>query len=279
MAERKTRGRQRIPIKLIQSKDDLLVSFSKRRNGLYKKASEISTLCAVDVGAVLFSPSDIPYSFFSPDFDAVVHGGGSSGHHLDGARARIRELNWRVDEVVEQQGREEKREKLLNAAVGQAAMGWWEVPVESLDAEQVKEQIEWFRTLKAQVKTRSQELRSGGAILPPPPPPRDGGGLLGGECFFAPPPLCDVGGGYDYSAAGQYSFAPAAVDPNVGGGSGFINGRHYYAPPPSLDLFGGTGIDQVPERYFYAPPLLSGGNNHIFADGDAEAGPSHRNEK
>lgn len=276
MAERKTRGRQRIPIKLIQSKDDLLVSFSKRRNGLYKKASEISTLCDVDVGAVLFSPSDIPYSFFSPDFDAVVLGGGGSAHHLDGARARIRELNRRVDEVVEQQGSEEKREKLLDAAVGAAAMGWWEVPVENLDAEQVKEQIEWFRTLKAQVKTRAQELRNGGAMLLPPPP-QDGGGLLGGECFFAPLPLCDVGGGNDYSAAGQYSFAPAVVDPNVGGGSGFITGRNYFAPP-SLDLFGGIGIGQVPDHYFYAPPLLGGGNNHIFCDGDAEAGPSHRNE-
>ena len=102
MSEKKTRGRQKIPIRLIENKDDLLVSFSKRRVGVYKKASELSTLCGVDVGAIIFSPSGIPHSFFTPDLDSVVHG----RREGNGPQTRIHEINRRLDGVVEQLERE-----------------------------------------------------------------------------------------------------------------------------------------------------------------------------
>ncbi|GLJ26989.1 hypothetical protein SUGI_0528800 [Cryptomeria japonica] len=48
-------GRAKIEIKRIENPSNRQVTFSKRRVGLLKKAQELSVLCSVDVGLVIFS--------------------------------------------------------------------------------------------------------------------------------------------------------------------------------------------------------------------------------
>ncbi|KAL5821788.1 hypothetical protein ACOSQ3_023670 [Xanthoceras sorbifolium] len=50
-------GRVKIPLKKVENKICRHNSFSKRKNGLVKKAYELSTLCDVDVGLIIFSPA------------------------------------------------------------------------------------------------------------------------------------------------------------------------------------------------------------------------------
>ncbi|KAL6572451.1 hypothetical protein OROMI_013409 [Orobanche minor] len=50
-------GRVKLQIKKIENTTNRQVTFSKRRNGLIKKAYELSVLCDVDVALVMFSPS------------------------------------------------------------------------------------------------------------------------------------------------------------------------------------------------------------------------------
>ncbi|WOG90746.1 hypothetical protein DCAR_0309990 [Daucus carota subsp. sativus] len=50
-------GRVKLQIKRIENNTNRQVTYSKRRNGLMKKAFEISVLCEVDVGLLMFSPS------------------------------------------------------------------------------------------------------------------------------------------------------------------------------------------------------------------------------
>ncbi|KAJ0087188.1 hypothetical protein Patl1_08867 [Pistacia atlantica] len=50
-------GRVKLQIKRIENKTNRQVTFSKRRNGLIKKAYELSVLCDVDVALIMFSPS------------------------------------------------------------------------------------------------------------------------------------------------------------------------------------------------------------------------------
>ncbi|KAJ1385447.1 hypothetical protein SESBI_41629 [Sesbania bispinosa] len=50
-------GRVKLQIKKIENITNRQVTFSKRRNGLIKKAYEISVLCDVDVALIMFSPS------------------------------------------------------------------------------------------------------------------------------------------------------------------------------------------------------------------------------
>nr|GMC65223.1 agamous-like MADS-box protein AGL61 [Ipomoea batatas] len=67
-----TRGRQRVPLDRIENEVQRLVTFSKRRTGLFKKASEISTLCGTEIAMVVFSPSGKPFSFGNPDMNRVL---------------------------------------------------------------------------------------------------------------------------------------------------------------------------------------------------------------
>ncbi|XP_019185056.1 PREDICTED: agamous-like MADS-box protein AGL61 [Ipomoea nil] len=68
------KGRQRIPLKRIENDIHRNVSFSKRRLGLFKKASEISTLCGVKISVVVFPPNqEKVYTFGSPSVYAVLN--------------------------------------------------------------------------------------------------------------------------------------------------------------------------------------------------------------
>lgn len=48
-------GRGRVQLKRIENKINRQVTFSKRRNGLFKKAHEISVLCDAEVALIVFS--------------------------------------------------------------------------------------------------------------------------------------------------------------------------------------------------------------------------------
>ncbi|KAL4586793.1 hypothetical protein LXL04_011437 [Taraxacum kok-saghyz] len=48
-------GRRKVEIKRIHDKSSRVVTFSKRRAGLFKKARHISVLCDVDVAVIVFS--------------------------------------------------------------------------------------------------------------------------------------------------------------------------------------------------------------------------------
>ncbi|GAA0146828.1 MADS box transcription factor [Lithospermum erythrorhizon] len=58
-------GRKKLEIKRIESKSSRQVTFTKRRNGLIKKAKELSILCDVDVGLLIYSARGKLYSFSS----------------------------------------------------------------------------------------------------------------------------------------------------------------------------------------------------------------------
>nr|QWX93775.1 MADS-box protein 36 [Cunninghamia lanceolata] len=50
-------GRVKLQIKKIENNTNRQVTFSKRRNGLIKKAYELSVLCDIDIALIMFSPS------------------------------------------------------------------------------------------------------------------------------------------------------------------------------------------------------------------------------
>ncbi|CAN6975322.1 unnamed protein product [Brassica rapa subsp. trilocularis] len=83
MGGKKTRGRQKIDIKKVTKNEDRMITFSKRKNGIYTKLSELSILCGADVGFLIYSGSGKPFTFGSPSFDDVaqrfLHGNHHSG--------------------------------------------------------------------------------------------------------------------------------------------------------------------------------------------------------
>ncbi|XP_019465322.1 PREDICTED: myocyte-specific enhancer factor 2B-like [Lupinus angustifolius] len=57
---------------MIAKDSNLQVTFSKRRTGLFKKASELCTLCDAKVALVVFSPANKAFSFGDPSIDVAV---------------------------------------------------------------------------------------------------------------------------------------------------------------------------------------------------------------
>ncbi|XP_021753229.1 agamous-like MADS-box protein AGL61 [Chenopodium quinoa] len=70
---KKTRGRQKIKMERMEKDSNRQVTFSKRRCGLFKKASELCTLCGVDAAIIVFSPGKKAFSFGHPSVETVAN--------------------------------------------------------------------------------------------------------------------------------------------------------------------------------------------------------------
>lgn len=70
-SSRKGKGRQKVDMMKIENETNLQVTFSKRRAGLFKKASELSTLCGAETAVVVFSPGNKAHSFGHPNVDTI----------------------------------------------------------------------------------------------------------------------------------------------------------------------------------------------------------------
>ncbi|WOL03576.1 agamous-like MADS-box protein AGL62 [Canna indica] len=82
-----------------QNEEAHQVCFSKRHNGLFKKAIELSSLCGVEI-VVIFSPADKVFSFGHPSVEWVVDRFLAGNRHRQPSpteshrEAAVRELNW-----------------------------------------------------------------------------------------------------------------------------------------------------------------------------------------
>ncbi|MBA0851548.1 hypothetical protein Goshw_021896, partial [Gossypium schwendimanii] len=60
-------GRGKIEIKKIENATNRQVTYSKRRNGLFKKAQELTVLCDATVSLIMFSSTGKFHEFLSPN--------------------------------------------------------------------------------------------------------------------------------------------------------------------------------------------------------------------
>ncbi|XP_054796650.1 agamous-like MADS-box protein AGL61 [Prosopis cineraria] len=58
---------------VVEDKKARIVTFSKRRSALFKKASELSAMCGAEVAIITFSPSGKPYAFGSPSVEKIIN--------------------------------------------------------------------------------------------------------------------------------------------------------------------------------------------------------------
>uniref|UniRef100_A0ACD5TFB4 Uncharacterized protein n=1 Tax=Avena sativa TaxID=4498 RepID=A0ACD5TFB4_AVESA len=68
----KSTGRKKIEIKPLESNKDRQVCFSKRRNGLFNKATELAVMCGVKVAVVAFSPGGKGFTYGHPSLESVL---------------------------------------------------------------------------------------------------------------------------------------------------------------------------------------------------------------
>ncbi|RCV05359.1 hypothetical protein SETIT_1G077600v2 [Setaria italica] len=127
---KKTLGRQKIEIKRIKCASATHVCFSKRRNGLYKKATELCVLTGASLAIVVFSPADKPYSLGYPSVHAVLEGYLDPASYVPPTAAEAAALaaaareyeceRERLDKALEA----EKRRRIALDAAARAAGVW-----------------------------------------------------------------------------------------------------------------------------------------------------------
>ncbi|KAK3228997.1 hypothetical protein Dsin_000878 [Dipteronia sinensis] len=159
-------GRQKNVLVKIPKKNHLQVTFSKRRTGLFKKASELATLCGVEIGIIVFSPANKAFSFGHPDVESIIdrflsrnpqHDSGVNRLIEAHRNANIHELNMELTQVLNQLEVERKRgeslDKMKKAGRKQC---WWESPITELgscELEQLRMALEELKKNVAEQAT------------------------------------------------------------------------------------------------------------------------------
>ncbi|GMI65590.1 hypothetical protein HRI_000228300 [Hibiscus trionum] len=178
---KKTKGKQKIEMKLIEKEDDKVVTFSKRRSGIYKKISEITTLCGADILFICFSPAGKPFSFGHPSIESVVDRflnnnmlpSNDNTRHLVETRLkqRINNINQLYNEVIRRvDASKQKQEALAQQTSEREENLWWETPIHQLNPQDLEQHDSRYAELLNELyATRSRKL----AAINSMPTPRD----------------------------------------------------------------------------------------------------------
>ncbi|XP_062224648.1 agamous-like MADS-box protein AGL29 [Phragmites australis] len=169
---KKTLGRQKIEIKPIKCTEARHVCFSKRRTGLFKKATELSVLFGAHVAIVVFSPAGKPFSYGHPSVDAVVE------RFLDPAAvtaaaaasaaamhpAVLYDFESDMERLAKAVEAEARRRDALDAAA-RAAGVWTSDDVESAGMPDLVAMLGMLQRVQAEAAERAQEIISEEAMM------------------------------------------------------------------------------------------------------------------
>ncbi|RXH77839.1 hypothetical protein DVH24_039810 [Malus domestica] len=141
-------GRGKVELKRIENPTSRQVTFSKRRNGLLKKAFELSILCDAEVALIIFSPSGKAYQFASHDITRTIsmyrrEVGLPESNNSSFLRARTMEY-WRNENEE------------LRRSIGNLEMRLMNLAGEELSTLGVQE----LKQLERQLKTGVERIRS-----------------------------------------------------------------------------------------------------------------------
>ncbi|MBA0666858.1 hypothetical protein Goklo_003218 [Gossypium klotzschianum] len=165
-----TRGRQKIQIKKLENESSRQVTFSKRRNGLFKKASELCILCGCNIGIIVFSPKGKPFCFGHPDIDMILERYLSKNpNHADGLMMSgddiapcLEEFNEESRETLEKLEEEKKRSKEIQKEKEERKMKglfWWDDPIDNnMGIEELEAYAKALEELRNNVANRASAL-------------------------------------------------------------------------------------------------------------------------
>ncbi|KAG4142157.1 hypothetical protein ERO13_D06G115728v2, partial [Gossypium hirsutum] len=136
---RKLKESKKIEIKIIENADERLITFSKRRTGIYKKISELSTLCGGH-----------------PPDESVAKRFSNASQHLEETtdapvetyrKERINLLVQDFNDVQDQLDVIKVKQKeiaLAKRSNGTKIRYWWKAPIDQLNLRELYEQDERF---------------------------------------------------------------------------------------------------------------------------------------
>ena len=176
-SEKKTRGRQKIEMKKISNESSLQLTFSKRRSGLFKKASELCTLCGAYVALIIFSPSEKVFSFGHPNVEMVIDRYLSQVAPQnddimkfigDDRSTTVYELNVVLTRIKDELNIEKSRgSELSQPRKKNQAQFWWSFPIDGMDRVQLESFKKALEDLKKLVALHDDRIEMQGTSTQP----------------------------------------------------------------------------------------------------------------
>nr|KAJ0223240.1 hypothetical protein LSAT_V11C200090960 [Lactuca sativa] len=155
---RPSKGRKKIEMKRINNMSSLLVAFSKSHSGLFKMASEMCTLCGVEMEIIVFSPTKTVFLFGHPSVQTIIDrylkqnlppnrylkqnlppSARTSQLEQRYCNTKTQELNLQLTNLLAQLEAEKKTSEELNMIrKARQESFWWDSPIENLGVEQLE---------------------------------------------------------------------------------------------------------------------------------------------
>ncbi|KAK1386087.1 Agamous-like MADS-box protein AGL62 [Heracleum sosnowskyi] len=164
------KGRKRISIQKIETQSNLEVTFSKRRNGVFVKASELSLLCHCQVAIIIFSreAEDNIFAFGEPSIEQILdtfmkenpdQKNGVVDPLMENHDVPAELCEPREEDMAEYKAtiQDEKiREKIIielpnNPHQENCLKKWWLTPVEDLTLDEAKKMLEELEEFKLSI--------------------------------------------------------------------------------------------------------------------------------
>lgn len=169
---RKLVVRKRIAIKKIENESNLQVTFSKRRSGIYKKASELGILCDCHVAIIIISAADKIYSFGHPSADQVLYSFINENRHQESVDQYLvkndqdhefYELNKEIGEYKAIIEAEKIRDKANSEPVNDPREDnclekWWLTPPEQLTLAENEEMLRKLAEFKQFIDSSEKQI-------------------------------------------------------------------------------------------------------------------------
>ncbi|MCD7459301.1 hypothetical protein HAX54_040562 [Datura stramonium] len=175
---KKTQGRRKIAIKPIANQNSRHVTFSKRRLGLFKKASELCILSGAEIAIIVQSMKrQRLFAFGHPSADAVIDRYLAGKSSSTAASAPDHEFNFvqQNNEYYSQICRELEGEKKKKEIIDESKMVngnknggfWWNEPIDDKGIEELEVFVAALEELRKKVNMRAEELSMiNGSSLP-----------------------------------------------------------------------------------------------------------------
>ncbi|XP_024042221.1 truncated transcription factor CAULIFLOWER A-like isoform X4 [Citrus sinensis] len=161
-------GRGKVELKRIENKTNRQVTFSKRKNGILKKAFELSVLCDAEIALVIFSPSGKAYHYASDHhtMDKIIARYRREVGQLNSADQRSRLVQLWKSEIEKLERSVETMEARLRHLTGEDLSSLSIKDLKKLER-QLKIGVERIRSKKKrliaerinELKTRQKELQ------------------------------------------------------------------------------------------------------------------------
>lgn len=167
-------------MEMVQDMNTRQVTFSKRRTGLFKKASELATLCNAELGIVVFSPGGKPYSYGKPNLDAVTErftrecGDDDDSDTTDddedegranNNRPKLKKMSERLDLLNQKIEAEKKRGEKGQVKLESAGDERFNKPIEMLTIDELREYEDKLQRVHGRIQGQAKQMQASSSLM------------------------------------------------------------------------------------------------------------------